>query len=187
MRLRSGDEAAFDDIVRRYQERVYQYAYRLVQDRDEASDVAQETFIRAYGKIASFRGDSSLNTWLYRIASNLGINALRKKRLRSLIGLDRAPPIEAPGGPDQDLAADEIRRRVDAAVALLPPRQRSIFVLRHYDELSHREIAQVVGSSEGAVRAGYFHAVRKLRTALRDLTEGSAEAGDAGPAREVQK
>lgn len=79
--------------------------------------------------------------------------------------------MEAPGGPERDLADAEIRRRVDSAVAHLPPRQRSIFVLRHFQELSHREIAQVVGSSEGAVRAGYFHAVRKLQVALRDLTE----------------
>lgn len=184
-RLRSGDESAFDVVVRRFQERVYQYAFHLVQDRDEAGDVAQETFIRAYAKLASFRGDSSLNTWLYRIASNLGINALRKRKLRSFIGLDQAPALVAPGGPDQDLADAEIRRRVSAAVARLPPRQRSIFVLRQYHQLSHREIALVVGSSEGAVRAGYFHAVRKLQIALGDLTSEGAEAGAVAPDQET--
>jgi len=180
--LRAGDGSAFEEIVRRYQERVYQYAYRLVQDPDEASDVAQETFIRAHGKLADFRGDASLNTWLYRIASNLGINALRKRRLRRYIALDQAPEVQASGGPERDLADDEIRRRVEAAVALLPPRQRSIFILRQYEQLSHREIAGIVGSSEGAVRAGYFHAVRKLRDALRDLTEdgGAAPAERSG-------
>jgi RNA polymerase sigma-70 factor (ECF subfamily) len=174
-RLRAGDESAFDQIVRQYEQRVYQYAYRLVQDPDEASDVAQETFIRAHARLGDFRGDASLNTWLYRIASNLGINALRKRRLRAFVGLDQAPAVQAPGGPEDDLAAAEIRRRVEAAVALLPPRQRSIFILRHYEQLTHREIATVVGSSQGAVRAGYFHAVRKLRAALRDLTEDGAE------------
>ncbi|MFC1525282.1 RNA polymerase sigma factor [Candidatus Latescibacterota bacterium] len=169
-RLRAGDESAFDIVVRRYQERIFRYVSRLVGDADEASDIAQETFIRAYGQIDRFRGESALYTWLYRIASNLSINALRKRGLRSFIGLDEAPSLVAAGGPEEDLRAAQIRERVAEAVDQLPPRQRSIFILRQYDQLSHREISKVVGSSEGAVRAGYFHAVKKLQKSLADLT-----------------
>ena len=169
-RFRSGDEAAFDDIVRRYQERVYQFVCRVVGDAEDAADVTQETFIRAYDKLNRFRGDSGLYTWLYRIAMNMSINCLRERKLRTFVGLDdpAVPELRAQGGPEEDVAARELRGHIDAAIAKLPPRQRSIFVLRHFDELSHRDIALVVGSSEGAVRSGYFHALRKLRSALQD-------------------
>ena len=169
-RFRAGDETAFDEVVRRYQERVYQFVHRVVGDCEDAADITQETFIRAYGKLQEFRGDSSLFTWLYRIALNMSINLLRKKRLRSFVSLrdSAGPELWAQGGPEVDAAASRLRARVEDAIAGLPPRQRSIFVLRQYDQLSHREIAEVVGSSEGAVRAGYFHALRKLRSALQD-------------------
>jgi RNA polymerase sigma-70 factor (ECF subfamily) len=179
-RFRSGDETAFEEVVRRYQERIFQFVHRVVRDTEEAADITQETFIRAYGKLGGFRGDSSLFTWLYRIALNMSINCLRKRKLRSFVPLwdstesefrpDEFRPDEfwAQGGPEEDMAASRLRTRVEEAISGLPPRQRSIFVLRQYDQLSHREIAEVVGSSEGAVRAGYFHALRKLRCALQD-------------------
>ena len=169
-RFRAGDETAFEEVVRRYQARVYQIVYRVVRDGEDAADITQETFIRAYGKLKGFRGDSSLFTWLYRIALNMSINCLRKNKLRSFIPLWESAEHElwAQGGPEEDLSASRLRTRLEEAIDGLPARQRSIFVLRQYDQLSHREIAEVVGSSEGAVRAGYFHALRKLCGALRD-------------------
>ena len=101
---------------------------------------------------------------------NMSINCLRKKKLRVFVGLDdpAVPQLRAQGGPEEDAAAVELRGQIEAAIAELPTRQRSIFVLRHFDELSHHDIALVVGSSEGAVRSGYFHALRKLRSTLQD-------------------
>jgi RNA polymerase sigma-70 factor (ECF subfamily) len=170
-RFRDGHEQAFDQLVLRYQDRVLGLACRMVHDPDEASDIAQETFIRAYRELGRFRSQSTFYTWLYRIALNLSINYLRRKKIRSFLSLgDRAAQnLRSQGSPERDLELSESRRQVDAAIAGLPARQQSIFVLRHFEELSHRQIAEVLGSSEGAVRAGYFHAVRKLQRALRDL------------------
>lgn len=176
--FRSGFEEAFDAIVVRYQDRIYQFACRLVGDTDEASDVAQEAFVRAYEKLSGFRGASGLYTWLYRITLNIGLNVLRKRKLRSFVGLAEpaAPQLSVSASQEEEISGAELRARIEAAIADLPPKQRAIFVLRQYDELSHNEIAGVMGSSAGAVRAGYFHAVRKLQAALRDL----AWKGDEG-------
>ena len=168
--FKAGEEQAFNEIVRRYQERIFDLVFRLLQDFDEAHDIAQETFIRAYDKLRGFRGESAPYTWFYRIALNLSINYLRKKKLRSFLSFDDSEVIDGAtrGGPDEDLAAAELRGQVDAAIGLLPARQRSIFILRQYDQLAHREIAEVLGCSEGAVRAGYFHAIKKLQIILED-------------------
>ncbi len=169
-RFKVGEERAFNEIVRRYQERIFAFVFRMVHDFDDASDLAQETFIRAHAKIGGFRGDSGLYTWLYRIALNIAINFLRKKKLRSFVGFDGlAETLASPGGPETDLQQSRLQHQVDAAVAQLPARQRSIFVLRYYDQMSHQEIARIVKRTEGNVRAGYFHAVKKLQVLLRDL------------------
>ena len=142
-RFKSGDEQTFNSIVQRYQKRIFDLVFRFVRDFDETNDIAQETFIRAYAKLKGFRGASSLYTWLYRIALNLSLNHLRKKKLRSFFSFDDpavAEPI-ARGGPDEDLAAAQIRDQVGNAIEKLPPRQRSIFILRQYERFSHREIA----------------------------------------------
>ena len=169
-RFKGGDEQAFNIIVRRYQKRIFDLVFRFVRDFDETSDIAQETFIRAHAQLKGFRGASSLYTWMYRIALNLSLNYLRKKKLRSFLPFDDSEVIDGAtqGGPDEDLAATELRGQVDAAIGRLPARQRSIFILRQYDQLAHREIAEVLGCSEGAVRAGYFHAIKKLQVMLED-------------------
>ena len=168
--FKAGFEEAFDAIVVRYQDRIYQFACRLVGDPDEASDVAQDAFVRAYDKLAGFRNASGLYTWLYKITLNIGLNVLRKRKLRTFVRLSEpsAPQLSISAGQEVELSNGELRQQIDEAVADLPPKQRVIFVLRQYDELSHREIAEVVGSSEGAVRANYFHAIRKLQSSLEE-------------------
>ncbi|NKB69649.1 MAG: sigma-70 family RNA polymerase sigma factor [Candidatus Latescibacteria bacterium] len=166
-RVLAGQGRAFDLIVLRYQERVRNSVRRLVRDSDDVEDIAQETFIRAHSRLHDFRGQASLFTWLYRIAVNLSINHLRKQQARSFCALsDGSGELQARGGPEEDLRASEVGLQVDQAVADLPPRQRAIFGMRYYDQYSHREIARILGNSEGAVRAGYFHAVQKLQVSL---------------------
>ena len=140
-------------------------------DPEEASDVAQDAFVRAYAKLRGFRSASGLYTWLYKITLNIGLNVLRKRKSRSFIRLSEpsAPQLSISANQERDISRTELRNRIEEAIAELPTKQRAIFVLRQYDELSHREIAGVVGSSEGAVRAGYFHAVRKLQASLEDV------------------
>lgn len=183
-RLREGDEAAFESLVRQYQEQLARFAQRLVGDADDASDVAQETFIRAFERIHEFRGGSSLYTWLYRIAYNQSISLLRRRKVRRFLRLDddteHSDAIQLQLVDGTDVAVETEQRQlvglVEQAIAELPPRQRGIFVMRHYEGLSLAEIARVVGRSEGAIRAGYFHAVRKLRDAAGQagLFEGGA-------------
>lgn len=189
VRLQAGEEAAFDELVRTHQEALVRFAARVVGDVDEASDVVQETFIRAYERIGDFRGGANLYTWLYRIAHNLAISHLRKKKVRRFLRLDHeatageartAVPLQlvAADDPGADLERSEALRHIEVAIAALPPRQRSIFVLRHYEGLTHAQIALVVGRTEGAIRAGYFHAVRKLRGAARRAGLLDADADD---------
>ncbi len=185
-RLRAGDEMAFEELVRQHQEALVRFAYRLVGDLDEASDVAQETFIRAYERIADFRGGSTLYTWLYRIAYNRAISLLRRRRVRRFLRLDLDQELSegvelqlvATGDAATQVEQNELLRHVEVAIETLPPRQRGIFVMRHYEGMSLAQIAKVVGRSEGAIRAGYFHAVRKLRVAAREagLFEGGEES-----------
>lgn len=189
-RLQGGDERAFDEIVRRYQEPLLRFALGLLGDLDDAADVVQETFVRAYEQISEFRGGSTLYTWLYRIAYNRSISLLRRRKVRRLLRLDRRGEdgegeglgvrlqLVAADDPGADLERAELMRQVELAVAALPPRQRSIFVMRHYQGLSHGEIARIVGRTEGAIRAGYFHAVRKVRDAVRRAGLLDAEADE---------
>ena len=174
--FRQGRETSFDAIVRRYQDRIFRFLVHMVGDGDEAADLAQETFVKAYKSLHRFRGRSSLYTWLYRIALNTSLNYMRKKKLRNrwTLGFDVETSTENRAlhhrDPESELVMKQQLAVVQAAIKDLPPRQRSIFVMRHFDDLSHGAIAEVVGTSEGAVRAGYFHAVRKLRSALTEST-----------------
>lgn len=173
--LQAGEPAAFEQLVRQHQAALVRFAQRLVGDADEASDVAQETFIRAFERIGEFRGGSSLYTWLYRIAYHQAISLLRRRKVRRFLRLDRDDAVDEAVQlqliDSHDAAAEveqqQMLEHIAVAIEDLPPRQRGIFVMRHYEGMTHAEIAQVVGRSEGAIRAGYFHAVRKLRDAAR--------------------
>ena len=183
--FRQGRESSFDAIVRRHQERIYRFLVHMVRDSDEAADLAQETFVKAYKSLHRFRGHSSLYTWLYRIAMNSYLNYLRKNKLRNLLHLDSKAATYIENHPVHhfDPEEEQVMKQqiavIESAIRDLPPRQRSIFIMRHYDDLSHGEIPEVVGTSEGAVRAGYFHAVRKLRAVLVEsaAAESLAEEG----------
>ena len=170
-RFIEGDRRAFDRIVERYEKKIFAVAFRMMGNEDEALDIAQETFIKAYEHIGSFHGDSKLFTWLYRIATNCSINALRKKKLKETFLLDKERsyiPTPVPD-PEREFKAVMIRERVDRAVKTLPPKQKSVFILRQFEGLSFAEIAVIMKRSVGGVKATYFHATRKLRKQLGDL------------------
>lgn len=162
--FRQGDESAFNEVVRRYQERIYWVARRFVNDHDEADDIVQEVFIKAYDALKKFRSESGLYTWLYRIAVNMSLNTVRRHKIREFLQLDDlAEREESPDKrPDELLEESEHRSLVEQAVAELPERQRAVFVLRYYEELPYEEIAAILKTSVGGLKANYFHAIRKI-------------------------
>jgi RNA polymerase sigma-70 factor (ECF subfamily) len=177
-----GHRAAFDLIVERYRRTVYQVCFRFVGNHEDASDLAQDAFIRAYRALGKFKGDSALGTWLYRIAVNVSLNRLALKRPPHE-SLDAGPDSRAEEGraaaierrlledtsaerPDEPVMRAERAAIVKAAIARLPTKQRATLILRVYHDLPHEEIAHMLGSSVGAVKANFFHALQNLKRLL---------------------
>lgn len=158
---RRGEREAFDRLVERYQRDVYRICYRYVNDHHDASDMAQEVFLRAYKALDRFRGDSAFSTWLYRIAVNACLNfrALRRPVTQELPETLADPVPLATSRVERD---DEARR-VRAAVGRLPEKQRATLILKIYHELTHEEVAEILGSTVGTVKANLFHALGNLR------------------------
>lgn len=167
----AGNREAFDTIVERHRRHVYQLCYRFVGNHEDASDLAQDVFIRAYRGLRTFKGESSLGTWLYRIAVNVSLNKVGAKAPkpepldRLLLGQD-----ERAASHDED-AADALLRheraaQVRAAIAKLPKKQRATLILRIYHELTHEQIAAILGNSVGAAKANLFHALSNLKKLL---------------------
>jgi RNA polymerase sigma-70 factor (ECF subfamily) len=159
-----GEREAFDRLVERYQRDVYRLCYRYVNNHEDANDMAQEVFIKAYRALGRFRGDSSFSTWLYRIAVNTCLN-FRASR--------RPPGEELPEGladasedVGQQLEREERARRVREAVRRLPEKQRATLILKIYNDLTHQEVAVILGSTVGTVKANLFHALGNLRRIL---------------------
>jgi RNA polymerase sigma-70 factor (ECF subfamily) len=162
---------AFDLIVERHRRSVYQLCYRFVGNHEDASDLSQDIFVRAFRGIRNFRGQSSIATWLYRIGVNACLNRVSAKttlgKLTEPIDDRQFVDAGAESAPDRILK-DERAARVRAAIAQLPPKQRATLILRTYQELSHQEIAGILGSSVGAVKANFFHALANLKKLLGD-------------------
>lgn len=163
---RAGDTEAFDVLVTRHRRAVYQVCYRFVHHHDDAADLTQDTFVRAWKALGAFRGQARFSTWLYRIAVNVSLNRVGAKTPRAeVVDFDLMADGRA-AAPGAALVAEEQRTAVRRAVQALPPRQRTALILRTYHELSHQEVADIVGTSVGAVKANVFHALANLRKRL---------------------
>jgi RNA polymerase sigma-70 factor (ECF subfamily) len=172
----TGRREAFDVLVTRHQRAVYRLCYRFVGNHDDAADLAQEVFLRAYRGLRGFKGDSALATWLYRIAVNVSLNRVSVKAPPTET-LDGSGPIAARAqDPVVALIREETAVRVRSAVARLPNKQRVTLILRVYHELSHKEIASVLGTSVGAVKANFFHALNNLKRTLSSSHEDRHES-----------
>jgi RNA polymerase sigma-70 factor, ECF subfamily len=166
-RARAGDGDALDAIVGRHYRAVYAVTYRVLGDPELASDATQDAFIKAISALSSFRGEASFQTWLLRIAANTARSAGRKKTSRREVTLEPETP-RSGGGPDP---AEQAVTRAEAeraarALEQLPEKQRLAVTLRINQDLSHREIAEVLGSSEGAARVNYHLGIKRLRELL---------------------
>lgn len=162
----AGRRDAFDLIVERHRRTVYQVCYRFVGNHEDASDLTQEAFIRAYRGLDRFRGGSRLATWLYRITVNVCLNKISLKTPPTE-PLDARPHLDHRAvDPSSALLRGERAGQVRAAIAQLPKKQRATVILRVYHDLSHEEIANILGSSVGAVKANFFHALANLKKLL---------------------
>lgn len=181
-RAQSGETKAFDELVTKYRSRVYAMIYQMVRNEQDAWDLAQDGFFKAWKSLDKFRFQSSFYTWLYRIVTNVSIDWLRKKQVRAEGEFDESqvhPDIEptadiTPKGdvsPERQLERGELRERLDAAIGRLSPEHRQVILLKEIDGLQYHEIADVVGCSIGTVMSRLFYARKKLQTMLRDLHE----------------
>jgi RNA polymerase sigma-70 factor (ECF subfamily) len=164
-----GEREAFDLLVERYQRSIYRLCYRYVNDHEDANDLAQEVFLRAWRAIGRFRGESAFSTWLYRIAVNACLN-FRARCRPAARELDEALVDPRPGAEWQ-VAREDDASRVRAAVGRLPDRQRATLILKLFHDLTHEEVAGILGSSVGTVKANLFHALANLRREMTGARE----------------
>lgn len=179
--LHRGNRAALKELFDSYSIRVYNVAYRMLQNKHDAEDVTQEVFLEAYKSLKTFRGESRLSTWLYRISVNRALNHQRKKRLQRWLAFDfeaselsfeaTGLPEVADVGPDGELERKDTERIVQGAINALPGRQRTALVLHRYDELSHEEIAEVMGVSIASVESLLHRARQALARKLLPLKD----------------
>jgi RNA polymerase sigma-70 factor (ECF subfamily) len=171
--LKAGDEAAFDELVRRCQGRVYAVAYRITCNREDALDVTQETLLKAFRKIGSWQPTRGFLPWLMRLTTNQSIDHLRRQRRHRHETFDEAVGTEGNEPATQETArevrANEIDRRVQRAMAVLSPTQRAVFALRHYEGLALADIAESLGCTVGSVKVHLFRALKKMQRELVDL------------------
>lgn len=177
----AGDERAFEELVRHYDQSVLRLAMNLLRSPEDANDVYQEAFLRVYKNIGSFRFDCSFHTWLYRIVTNLCLDALRKRKVRreeptqfaTAEGvLDRMDTVEEPradGDPQRTMMSVQLKERIQEILANLTPRERLVFEMRHYQGLRLRAIGEALGTSEEAAKNCLFRATQKMRAALGDF------------------
>lgn len=154
-------EAAFTRMVREYQEPLYWQIRRLVISHDDADDVLQNTFIKAWNHIDDFRQEARINTWLYRIAINESLNFLTKKK--QTLGTELADLSAADAlASDSFFDGDELQQQFQTAISQLPDKQRLVFNLKYFDEMKYQDMSQLLGTSVGALKASYHHAIKKI-------------------------
>jgi RNA polymerase sigma-70 factor (ECF subfamily) len=178
-RVQAGDVEAFDVLVRSYRERVYSILYHLTGNREDAADLTQEAFIKAFQSIQRFQGNSSFFTWLYRIAVNGSLTHLRRSRIRKFFSFDQvdsegAPPelidaLELPAGQERRLVLQEIQQRLNEAFQKLSLDHRTVVTLFEIEGLSHQDIADITSTSVGTVRSRLHYAKQQLQSELQDL------------------
>jgi len=182
-RARGGELQAYDELVKRYQERIYATIYHMTANHEDANDLAQESFVKAYQALKSFKGGSSFYTWLYRIAVNKTINFLKQRKNRQHMSLNDMD-FQAEHDPDlvalisdktprRDAALTELQEKLNAALLKLSETHRLAVVLHDVQGLSHEEIAKVMHCNIGTVRSRLFYARQQLQALLADYVKGT--------------
>lgn len=169
--LRDGNKQrqAFSKLVAAYSERLYWQIRKMVLSHDDANDILQEVFIKAWTNIDNFRGEAKLTTWLYRIAINESITFINKKRVQSNVSIDDQDTFllnTLEGDPYFD--GDEAQKILQEAILKLPEKQRLVFQMKYFDEIKYDDMSEILGTSAGALKASYHHAVKKIENYLSE-------------------
>jgi RNA polymerase sigma-70 factor (ECF subfamily) len=170
---RAGDAGAFRELVEIHSAHVFQLAYRITGNEQDAEDTVQESFLRAYKQIRRFDGNSSFGTWLYRIAANCALDAIRRRGRHLHTGDASHEAASDDPTPERSALSGEIRERMELALGELSPVERAAFVLRHFEGMAMEGIGRALGCQSGAAKNSVFRAVRKLRKALEPLASGA--------------
>ncbi|MEW6652228.1 MAG: RNA polymerase sigma factor [Bacteroidota bacterium] len=160
-----GSEPAFNEIVRRYQKRIYWHARQMLGNHLDADEVTQEVLIVMYKKLRSFNFQSNLFTWIYRIVTTRSLNQIRKRKVKKFFSInDEDNEIDVQSNVDivNDLVNKEKLETVKKVLSSLPVKQRQVFVMRNFEQLSYEEISEITGKSVGGLKANYFHAIKKV-------------------------
>lgn len=160
----AGSEGAFNLIVKKYQKKIYWHARQMLGNHLDADEVTQEVLIVMYNKLKNFNFNSSLYTWIYKIVSTRSLNQIRKKQVKRFFSIDEHEDFDLQDSQDivEDLANKEKLDKVKNVLQKISPKQREIFIMRNFEELSYEEISQITGKSIGGLKANYFHALKKV-------------------------
>jgi RNA polymerase sigma factor (sigma-70 family) len=159
----------FNLLVREYQQKVYWHVRKMVIDHDDTDDLTQEIFIKVHKYINGFREDSQLYTWIYRIATNECLSFLQRKKRRFFLPLgDVAKELSGKLDNSSHISGDEIQLKLQKALLKLPDKQRVVFNMKYFDDMSYEEISEITNTSVGALKASYHHAVKKIEDFLKD-------------------
>ena len=166
-REESSRNRAFNLLLKQYQERIYWHIRKIVIDHEDANDVTQNTFVKAWKALDNFREDSKIYTWLYRIATNESITFLKKQRAHLFSSIEEVQhSLSANLESDHYFDGDEIERKLQAALLSLPHKQRIVFNMKYFEDMKYQEISEVLDTSVGALKASYHHAVKKIKLFL---------------------
>lgn len=168
-RFLNGDQNAFNIIARRYGKKIYFHARRMLGNHLDAEEVMQEVLIVMYNKIKNFEFRSNLYTWIYKITSTRSLNYIKKRKIRNFFSIDdkEARELRSHENIILNLEGKEKLKLLDELLMKLPKKQREVFVLRHFDELSYEEISELTGTSVGGLKANYFHAYNKIEELMK--------------------
>ncbi len=162
-------EPAFDSLVKRYRERLYWHIRKIVMDHDDADDVLQNTFVKVWRSIDKFREESSLYTWLYRIATNESLTFITSNKKRSLIPMnDTSEFLMNNLVSDAYFEGDDIQMRLQEAILKLPEKQRIVFNMKYFEEMKYEDMSEVLDTSVGALKASFHHAAKKVEEYLKN-------------------
>lgn len=178
-RARGRDMAAYDELIRRYQRKIYQLVYNMTSNREDAEDLVQDVFVKAYSALERFKGDSSFYTWIYRIAVNRAINYLKKRKRNTAMSLDdidqgveRDPnfvALQSRESPVRDATLSELQKKLNEALQALSENHRAVVVLHDIQGIQHDEIARMLKCSSGTVRSRLFYARQELQKQLTEF------------------